>query len=88
MSQKHLDIFNHGFDDAERGHPFDGGPYAGEEAKLYREGYTRKTVMAYNDAAIKHDDPRENLSARYPAILATDCDYEIVGFSGVQGCRL
>ena len=32
-------------------------------------------------------DSREHYHARFP-ILAEDCDYEISGFSGVQGCRL
>jgi hypothetical protein len=32
-------------------------------------------------------DPRHHYRARFP-ILAEDCDYEIVGFSGVQGVRL
>lgn len=32
-------------------------------------------------------DSREHRYARLP-ILATDCDYEIAGFSGVQGVRL
>ena len=34
-----------------------------------------------------HADSREHYYARFP-ILAEDCDYEIVGFSGVQGMRL
>lgn len=42
-----------------------------------------------NPAKTYRDDPdsREHLSARFP-ILAEDCDYEISGFSGVQGRRL
>ena len=32
-------------------------------------------------------DSREHYYARFP-ILAEDCDYEIVGFSGVQGVRI
>jgi len=88
MTQQHLDVFNHGYDDAERGHPFDGGPYAGDEARAYRRGFSAKVVQAYNASALRNDDPREDFRARAPALLAHDCDYEIVGFSGVQGCRL
>lgn len=33
-----------------------------------------------------HPDSREHVYARLP-ILATDCDYEVVSFSGVQGKR-
>lgn len=36
---------------------------------------------------MSNEDGREHRYARFP-ILAEDCDYEIVGFSGVQGCRL
>ena len=34
-----------------------------------------------------HPDSREHYRARWP-ILADDCDYEISGFSGVQGRNL
>lgn len=34
-----------------------------------------------------HPDGREHYHARFP-ILAEDCDYEISGFSGVQGRML
>lgn len=34
-----------------------------------------------------HPDSREHYYARFP-ILATDCDYEVSGFSGVQGRSL
>lgn len=48
-------------------------------------------VDAFNaDDAKTHasnPDSREHYYARFP-ILAPDCDYEIVGFSGVSGCGL
>ena len=49
MSKQPTEAYNHGYDDAERGHPFDGGPYAGDDAKLYRDGY--------NAAKLHEGDP-------------------------------
>ena len=51
----------------------------------------QQAIDAFNADASKtrsfHPDSREHRWARRP-ILAEDCDYEIVGFSGVQGIRL
>lgn len=44
-------------------------------------------IQAFNDAHPPCADSRDNERARLP-ILATDCDYEIVRFSGVQGMRI
>jgi hypothetical protein len=48
-------------------------------------------IDAFNSDITKthkgNPDSRYHYHARFP-ILADDCDYEIVGFSGVQGRRL
>lgn len=53
-----------------------------------------KAQKAVNDFNSRHDRPFDMIDgkrayhrARLP-ILATDCDYEITSFSGVQGRRL
>ena len=60
MTQKHLDVFNHGYDDAERGHPFDGGPYVGLEADQYRHGYN--TAKQEEAQAYRIDTARDRIT--------------------------
>lgn len=51
----------------------------------------QQAIDAFNsdDSKTRRSNPdsREHRYARRP-ILATDCDYEIVGFSGVRGMRV
>lgn len=56
-----------------------------------RSRLTAEAIAAFNaDDSKTHrsnPDSREHYYARRP-ILAEDCDYEIVGFSGAQGVRV
>lgn len=58
---------------------------------MTRDERIQQEIDAFNsdDAKTRRSNPdgREHYWARRP-ILATDCDYEIVGFSGVEGRRL
>jgi hypothetical protein len=51
------------------------------QAKI--DAFNADPTLTHSD----HPDSRHHYHARFP-VLADDCDYEIVGFSGVQGCRL
>jgi hypothetical protein len=48
----------------------------------------QQAIDAFNAQGLTEETPcgTERIRARRP-ILATDCDYEIVRFSGVQGVR-
>ena len=64
MSRLPTEAYNHGYDDAERGHPWDGGPYATVKDRAdYADGYHAAEQQQSDDAqAYRLDAARDRIT--------------------------